>query len=224
MKEYQAALTFWNDFFKEDKPEKLQEATVGCAYLEAKLKELASAHRVLDFGCGTGWASLYLKQIGCEDITGVDQAINAIDTATQTAIMNGFTDGITFIQGDERYLDNVKNDTYDGFFSSNTLDVIPADITAKILTQVNRICKPNAMIFIMLNPYLTIELKEKIKMEQLSQDSYTKNGILRCVNLTKEEWMTLFENYFIMETYDEFERDDEPKGYGRRMFGLRNKQ
>lgn len=224
MKEYQAALTFWNNFFKEEKPEKLQEATVGCTFLEAKLKELASAHKVLDFGCGTGWASLYLKQIGCEDITGVDQAINAIDTAAEAAIINGFTEGITFIKSDESYFDNIKNNTYDGFFSSNTLDVIPMAVTSKILTQVHRICKPDAMIFIMLNPYLTLELNEKIKMEQISQDSYTKDGILRCVNRSKAEWVTLFENYFMMETYDEFECDNEPKGYGRRMFGLRNKK
>lgn len=224
MKEYKEALTFWNNYFKEEKPEKLQNTTIGCTYLEAKLKELATAHKILDFGCGTGWASLYLKQIGCEDITGVDQAINAIDTATQTAIISGVTDGITFIKGDESYFDNVKNNTYDGFFSSNTLDVIPMDVTSTILTQVNRVCKPNAMIFIMLNPYLTPELNDKIKMEQISQDSYTRDGILRCVNRTKEEWTTLFENYFIMETYDDFEFNDEPKGFGRRMFGLRNKK
>jgi cyclopropane fatty-acyl-phospholipid synthase-like methyltransferase len=224
MKEYQAALTFWNDFFKKEKPEKLHGASLGCTYLEDKLKELVDVHRVLDFGCGTGWASLYLKQIGCEDVTGVDQAANAIDIATETARINGFTDGVTFIKGDDTYFDNVKCNVYDGFFSSNTFDVIPTEVTTRILTQVKRICMPNARILIMINPYLTQELNEKIKMEQISQDSFTKNGILRCVNRTKDEWVNIFEQYFTLETYDEFECDDEPKGYGRRMFGLRNKK
>lgn len=223
MKEYQAALTFWNDYFKNEKSEILQGISVGCTYLENKLKELVCVHKVLDFGCGTGWASLYLKQIGCKDVTGVDQAANAIDIATETAKINGFTDGITFIKGNETFFDDVKSNIYDGFFSSNTFDVIPTEITNNILNQVNRICMPDAKILIMLNPYLTQELNEKIKMEQITQDSYTKNGILRCVNRTKEEWITLLEQYFIIETYDEFECEDEPKGFGRRMFGLRNK-
>jgi SAM-dependent methyltransferase len=222
MKEYQAALAFWNDFFKDKKPEDLQGISLGCTCLEDKLKELTCVHKVLDFGCGTGWASLYLKQIGCEDVTGVDQAANAIDIAAETAKMNGFTDGMTFIKGDETFFDNIESNVYEGFFSSNTFDVIPTEVTTKIFTQVKRICRPNARIFIMLNPYLTPELNEKIKMEQISQDSYTKNGVLRCVNRTKEEWVTLFEHYFIVETYDEFEFEDEPKGLSRRIFGLRN--
>jgi SAM-dependent methyltransferase len=222
MKEYEAALTFWNDYFKEKKPEDLQEISLGCAFLEDKLRELARVHKVIDFGCGSGWASLYLKQIGCEDVTGVDQAANAIDIAAETAKINGITDGITFMKGDQTFLDNIESSVYEGFFSSNTFDVIPTEVTTKIFTQVNRICKPNARIFIMLNPYLTPELNEKIKMEQISQDSYTKNGVLRCVNRTKDEWITLFEHYFIVETYDEFEFEDEPKGLSRRIFGLRN--
>lgn len=223
MKEYEAALTFWNDYFKEEKPEKTQGLSFGCTYLEDKLKELLCAHKVLDFGCGSGWATIYLKRIGCEDVTGVDQAANAIDIATETAKMNGLTEGITFIKGDEKYLENVEDNVYDGFFSSNTLDVIPTEVATRILTQVNRICKPDARILVMLNPYLTPELNEKIKMEQISPDSYTRDGILRCVNKTKDEWIALFEQYFTLETYDEFECDNEPKGLGRRMFGLRNK-
>lgn len=222
MKEYQAALTFWNDHFKEEKPELLPDKPVGCTYLEGKLKEFLGAHKVLDFGCGSGWASLYLKQIGCKDVTGIDQAENAIKVAAETAKLNGFTEGITFIHGDDTYLINFDGETYDGFFSSNTLDVIPTEVTAMILSQVKRICMPDARILIMLNPYLTKELNEKINMEQITQDSYTKNGILRCVNRTKEEWSTFFEQFFIIETYDEFECDDEPKGLGRRLFGLRN--
>lgn len=224
MNEYQAALTFWNDYFDKLQPEKLEGATVGCTYLELKLKELVSADKLLDFGCGTGWASLYLKQVGCKDVTGVDQAANAIDVAIETAKLNGFTDGITFIAGDETYFNHVEDNTFEGFFTSNTLDVIPNDVTLKILAQINRTCKPDACILIMLNPYLTLEMNEKIKMEQISKDIYTKNGILRCVNRKTEEWITIFENNFILETYDEFECDDEPKGFGRRMFGLRNKK
>ncbi len=224
MKEYQAALTFWDEYFQKQKAEKLQGATLGCTYLEEKLKELKDAHKILDFGCGAGWASIYLKQIGCKEVTGVDQAMCAINIANKTAMVNDLKDGITFIQGDDIYFEAVETNTFDGIFSSNTFDVIPMDVTTKILAQMQRVCMPNAKILIMLNPYLTQELNDTIKMEQISEDCYTKNGILRCVNRTKDEWITLFERYFTVESYEEFELEDEPKGFGRRMFGLRNKK
>lgn len=226
MKEYEAALTFWNNYFTEQKAEKLEEASIGfgCAFLEEKLKELATLHHVLDFGCGTGWASLYLKQMGCNQVTGIDQAANAIQIAQETAELSELTEGLSFINSDENYLMNLEDNTYDGFFTSNTIDVIPTQISLTILKQVQRICKPDAKIYIMINPYLTEELNNKIQMKQIENNCYTKDGVLRCVNMTKDEWIHLLSDYFVLEQYDEFECDDEPKGLGRRMFSLRNRK
>lgn len=41
-------------------------------------------HRILDFGCGPGWASVMLAQMGC-DVTGMDIAPGAVDIANQRA-------------------------------------------------------------------------------------------------------------------------------------------
>ena len=224
MNEYQAALTYWDEVFKTHDVEKLEGAFLGCEVLENKLKELALLHKILDFGCGTGWASLFLAQVGCASVVGVDQSNNAINIASDNAKLNNLSSQLQFICADEHYFDSVYDNTFKGFFSSNTLDVIPFDFAEKILLQVKRVCSSTAKIFIMINPYLTEEIKERNELQQISSDSYARDGVLRCVNKTNDEWINILEKYFTLVSYDEFKFDEEPLGYKRRLFILKNDQ
>lgn len=55
--------------------------------------------RVLDFGCGTGWLSLRLAEVGY-DVTGIDIAPEAVAAARDDAALRGLSDRATFVLGD----------------------------------------------------------------------------------------------------------------------------
>ncbi len=80
--------------------------------LGALLLMLGAPRRsVLDFGCGTGWTSLFLAKAGY-DVTGVDISEDAVNLARERAIEEGVT-GAHFIVAD-----------YEGFVASREYDYV----------------------------------------------------------------------------------------------------
>ena len=89
---YLEALKFWNQAFdldeeakeqyrKELNPENYKELASSEKLANVLVEELAGKKRVLDYGCGEGWAGILLNKSGCKDVTSVDVVENAIKLA-----------------------------------------------------------------------------------------------------------------------------------------------
>ncbi len=48
--------------------------------------------------------------------------------------------------------------------------------------------------------HLTDELIVKLSMEEIDRNTYRKDGILRAVNLTTDQWIRRFPGYDVIET------------------------
>ncbi|MBO4824358.1 MAG: class I SAM-dependent methyltransferase [Lachnospiraceae bacterium] len=87
---YNNTLKFWNQVFEMSEEEKklfLKELNPETDWKELapseKLREIVTEHlsgckKVLDYGCGEGWAGIALNKSGCKDVTCVDVVENAI--------------------------------------------------------------------------------------------------------------------------------------------------
>lgn len=222
MKEYKNALNFWNNFFVDKPVEKVADYTVGAKTLEDNLIKLAECGKILDFGCGAGWASMSLALLNAE-VLGVDQAPNSIEYAEKIKKASEIGDNLSFSVCDESFFKECKKGEFDGCFSSNVLDVVTDKVAIKILKGIKKAVKKQGKILIMLNPYLSAELLDKTGMQKIAENMYGKDGNLRCLNRRQNEWIELFEQYFTVCGYREFIFEDENKNYQRRLFWLENK-
>ena len=154
-------------------------------------------------------------------ITALDQSRNAIKAAeTQAKAIDTICRGISFIAKDDSALDAMPNGCFDGLFSSNVLDVIPKDAALIALEKLRRVLRLGATAAIMLNPYADEAMRTRLNMQPIGDDAYTMNGILRCVNLTNDEWEKLLGKFFAITSYEEFRFSDEPETMKRRLFIL----
>ncbi len=96
--EEETELTEDEDSFKELAPsEKLFEAA--CT--------LGHKKKVLDFGCGTAWASIIAAKSGCKDVTAVDAAPGAVKAAQTYSSRYGMESSIHLACGGLDFLQSV---------------------------------------------------------------------------------------------------------------------
>lgn len=229
MKEYDAALKFWDDTFLEiakdenGEDEALGAESLGCKVMEDKLRWLAAnSSKLLDLGFGSGWASIFIANAGCE-VVGVDQSANAAALAEREASKYGLFGVARFITADESWLLEQPDGEFDGFFSCNLLDVIPTDVSSAMLKQAARVMAHGANIVISLNPYTDEAKKARLKLTEAAPEHFAMDGVLRIVNRSTEEWQSEFEKHFDVVEYKEFNFDKEPDAYIRRMWTMKNR-
>lgn len=214
-------MKFWDEMFTNMPIETIKDDLLGCEVLEKVFRQLATgAKTVLDYGCGSGWATFSLAYNGA-NVIAVDQSYNAIQYVNATSLANKLSNVKTLI-GDETILNLVSDNYFDSAFSCNVLDVIPQDKAEEILSQLKRVVKNGGKIIITLNPYLTKEFAEEIKMNEFAPNLYEKDGIMRAHNLSKDEWIELFSKFFTFEDFFLFQFESERKELFRRMFVLVN--
>lgn len=209
---------FWNSVFQKNEAYEIKSKFINDEVFNDVINDLYGKDaRILDFGCGSGWAlpELYFTKKYKYGL-GIDQSYNAIQLATEIAKKSGF-DNMEYMCKDITNID----DEFDAIFSCNTLDVIPLDISKEILKEFKRILKPKCRILVSLNPYLDDELRERLNMELIGDKMFMKNGILRCVNLSNDEWCELFNIYFNVIRVEFFQIEGEK--VNRRMFLMENK-
>ena len=97
---YNNTLKFWNQVFEmseEEKEQFLKERNPETDWKELapseKLREIDTEHlsgckKVLDYGCGEGWAGIALNKSGCKDVTCVDVNTRAVALAKENAKLN----------------------------------------------------------------------------------------------------------------------------------------
>ena len=184
---------------------------------------LGAKKKVLDLGCGNGWAAAAAAKNGCGDVTAADPAPNAAETARFIAELCGVGDRVHAVCGGNDWLKTAPAGTFDGIFISNVLDTVPPETAEELLREAARVAAEDAEIVIGLNYYLSPEKAAEKDMELTDGCKLYMDGVLRLVSRTDEEWAALFEPYFTVENLEYFAWQGEPEEK-RRLFRLREKK
>lgn len=229
IKNNEKLLNFWNESIKlteEDKKELIDEKDLNYEDLAPSqkllnaVKELNRCEKVLDYGCGNGWASIVVSKNGAEDVLAVDIGENIIESARFYAKL--FDAKIDAKSITPNWLYKVESNSFDGIICSNVLDVVPLETSKEIIAQLARVSKKNAKLVIGLNFYMSKETASKRGVELKDNRYLFVDDILRLTSLSDEEWKELFKPYFDIEKLDYFAWPNEPKET-RRLFLLRKK-
>ncbi len=184
--------------------------------------KLDNSSLILDYGCGSGWASIILAKLGAEKIIGVDVSKSAIDALNFYKRVFNVEDKIEGIIIDSSWLKNEKDNKYDGFVCSNVFDVIPKEMMLDILKEIHRILSKDSIMIIGLNYYLDPIVAKEKGLNLSSDNELYIDGVLRLVNYSSKELEEIFSEYFIIESLTYFSWPGEAKET-RRLFILRNK-
>ena len=184
-------------------------------------KSLGDCKRVLDYGCGHGWASVIAASSGAKEVEAVDMSPSIIEAASCYAEAFGVGDRIDAHVIDAGWLSRCDEGTYDAVFCSNVLDVVPKQTAGEIIKGLYAALAPKGKAIIGLNFFLSPEAASKRGMNL--EDGYLfVNGILRLSNLNDEEWSTIFEPFFVVEKLEHFAWAGEEMKT-RRLFWLRKR-
>lgn len=193
---------FWNQAYKELKPMTLEKSdfSVEDDFAEA-LKYLGdNALEVLEIGVGSGRGIFACQALGTKvkHLTGIDPSPHVVEFLRGTCDLSNINN-VTVLQEDHLYLESLPTDSVDGIIVSNVLDVLEEDISKYIINQINRILKPGGNFVLKINFYLTKEIIERTKAEEIRPNVYTINGVIRSVNRTTEEWINKFNGFSLIK-------------------------
>ena len=205
-KDYLNLVEFWNNSLKLDEDSKLEfKASVN---IDTDYKSLAPSIKqfellegfkvcknVLDYGCGSGWASIIMAKSGAKQIDAVDVACNSKDMVNLYSDAFNVGDIINAHTIDEKWLSAQDDNKYDGFFCSNVIDVIPLDLAKDIVKQSARVTTKEAKVVYSLNYYIDPKLMAQRGFSVDGPLVYI-DGILRLNCLTDEEWSNIFRKYY----------------------------
>ena len=232
-KDYEALLEHWNTAFRLTRMEKdrsdwtakedgWKELTPSEKLIEAAAS-LKDCKNVLDYGSGSGWAGIAMAKYGCQNITCADPALNAKEMAEFYVSRFDVTESVHPIHIDDNWLSEVPEGTYDGFFCSNVLDVIPPEMAEEVLQNASRIVQDNGKVIISMNYYMPPEFISERGLDCRNNNMIYIDGILRLVNRSDEEWSELLGKYFILEKLDYFAWPGETRET-RRLFYMKKKE
>ncbi len=200
--ENEKLIDFWNKAFEQVKPMTLKAEDFDISMdFHKLLKRLGDeCHDVLDIGCGWGYGLFAAKLLGSKMTYGLgidpsEYAINVIEESCYLSDIHGLEGRV----GTHEILSVYDDASFDGMICSNTLDVIPEETSHAIIAEIKRLLKPDGLILLKFNFFLTDELIEKIGMKEIDKDAYAVNGILRGVNHTTAEWVSAFDGFEILE-------------------------
>lgn len=221
-------LAFWDQAFAIPEEEKQAARSEGAGNWEQMAPSekllravcgLGECRKVLDYGCGNGWAAVAAAKSGCEDVTAADAAPNAVSAAEFIAELCGVSDRVHPVLSAGDWLASVPAGTYDGLVISNVLDVVPPETAKELIAQAARAAAPGARVVIGLNYYLSPEAAEEKGAGLEAGRMLYVNGVLRLVSRSDDEWRELFGPYFAVESLEHFAWPGEAEER-RRLFRL----
>ena len=228
------AMDFWNKAFTlsdEDREKHDNNITAQSDLADLAIsKKLANfvrdtlkgKNKVLDYGCGEGWAGMSICKQGCGDVTCVDVAQGAVETVKYIACLAGISDGFNAHSITADWLETVADNTYDGIVCTNVIDVVPSEISAYIAKHLGRILTPDGTAVIGMNYYKDLSADPGTNVEIKNGNEVYMDGILRMVSRTDSEWRTIFEQYFKVEHLEYYAWNSETVEK-RRIFVLKKK-
>ena len=104
---------------------------------------LKKGTRVLDLGCGAGFASIQLLQRGYQ-VTGVDLSEKMLDLARKNCSDTG-VGNITFQRGNAEQLD-LEDASYDAVIALGVIEYTASD--GRVLREMNRLLKPGGYLIL----------------------------------------------------------------------------
>lgn len=227
--DYEKLIRFWNQAFersaKENNadgfdPETDWKSLAPSEKLLNAAYALGGKKRVLDYGCGSGWAGIAAAKGGCANVICADTASFAIETARLYARLTRTETRIDFECIRPDWLSTLPDGGFDGMVCSNVLDVIPEEAAEEIVRQARRVLKPEGEAVIGLNFYMN-PAENPERHLTVKNDRYIYiDDTLRLVSRTDEEWTRLFERYFTVISLEHFAWPGE-KTETRRLFRLK---
>ncbi len=227
--EQEKLIAFWNDAFSlsgEEREKEKQEIQpdrwkqlAPSEKLFTAAEELRSCSRVLDFGCGTGWAGIIAAKSGCRNVICVDAAENAVEAARFYAELFGVSDRVTALCIEDNADLPLPANCFDGLICSNVLDVVPETVSAEMIRRFAQWVTKDARVVIGLNFCMPKERTPR-PGERTEGNNLFVNDVLRLVSFTDEEWTERFRPYFRVESLEHFSWPGEQKET-RRLFRLR---
>ena len=222
---------FWDRAFTQAEDRETEEADRQTDWRELAPSEklfqaacsLGRRSRVLDYGCGSGWAAVIAARSGCADVTAVDAAPAAVRAARQNAERFGAADRIRFDCAASGWLQSVPSGTYDGLFCSNVLDVIPPETAEEILREAARVIRRDGSVIVGMNYCLTPENAAARGLELKDGRRLYVDGVLRLVSRTDEEWTRILSPWFTVERLEHFAWPGEAREL-RRLFWLKSRE
>ncbi|MBR4905607.1 MAG: class I SAM-dependent methyltransferase [Clostridia bacterium] len=232
MRDNQTLVSFWNSVFalSEADKEGARQEGIGPWEALAPSEKLLSAvcalggrKKVLDYGCGNGWAAIAAAKSGCEDVTAADPAPNAAEMTQFVSELLDVSDRVHPVRIDYGFLKSVPSETYDGLILSNVLDTVPPETAEEILREAARVMTEDAEVLVGLNYWLSPEAAAEKGTELTDGRLLYLDGVLRLVSRTDAEWEAIFAPYFTVEslTYFAWQGEAEEK---RRLFRLKKRQ
>ncbi len=230
-KDNQTLIGFWDKAFtlsEEQQAEARKQAAGDWKELAPSEKLFRAASflgqkkKVLDYGCGDGWASVIAVKSGCTDVTAVDAAPGAVQAGRLYTEIYGVKKYVHVVCGASGWLESVSTGTFDGMICSNVLDVIPPETAETILRELARIATQDACVIIGLNYYLSPEATDARGLKLTDGNQLYIDGILRLVSRTDEEWTQVFTPLYTVQRLEHFAWPGEPEET-RRLFWLRKK-
>ena len=230
---YNDVVRFWNQAFemsKEEQEQFVKEFAPENGWKELapseKLRDLIIEHlsgcqKVLDYGCGEGWAGIALSKSGCKEVKSVDVAENAARLAAFLGSAFGAGSGFSAECVSTDWIEKEKEASYDGIFCSNVIDVLPEEVAENIIRNLARVASKDAKIIISMNYYQKATDDPGKKFVVKNGNEIYINGVLRMVSRTDKEWSGILSRYFDVEGIDHFAWPGETKET-RRIFILRN--
>lgn len=106
------------------------------------LREYSSAGKILDIGCGDGWAAIYLAKQGF-DVTGIDSSKTAILSAIKTA--HTFSVECRFIIGNAL---EPRAELYDAIFDRGFLYHVPEESWSSYFALLENNLKRNGLYYL----------------------------------------------------------------------------
>lgn len=221
MDEYTELKAFWDKAFDGLTPEKITEREITDQSFRTLVSDCLNAgSRVLDYGCGTGWAAFDLALSG-DNITvdGIDPSENAIRYANACTKLSGLH-RVLFFAGDESVLGKLDKQ-YDLIVSFNVLDVVPDDVAHRILTALKAHAAPGATVVIGINPDLDDDFLRSLGY-RIDGCLLHKDGILRGNLKSEEAWIALLGQYFRFAELRRVSLSEREQAHKRRVFILKN--
>ena len=227
-KDYETTKSFWNSaFFMDEDAKKAAESgernweTIAPSKkLFHAAQSLGQCEKMLDYGCGRGWAAIIAAKSGCANVTAVEVSENAAESARFHAKLHGVEERVSVQCVSDAWIGEVAAESYDGIFCSNVLDVIPEIVAESIIANFARIARKNAPVIIGMNYYMQPKENPEKKMTIKNGNHVFLDDVLRLVSRTDEEWTETFSRYFAVERLEHFAWPGE-ENERRRLFYLR---
>ena len=183
---------------------------------------LGKKKKVLDYGCGSGWAGIIAEKSGCPCVVAVDVAQGGVESAKFHAELYKVAGSMQIDLVRPDWLSTVPAGTFDGLVCSNVLDVVPTETAMYIIREFSRIVTDDADLVIGLNFHLSREKAADRGIVLEDGNRLYSDGVLRLVSRSDEEWESLFAPYFAVRSLEYFAWPGE-KTETRRLFRLSKK-